>query len=78
MPFIHVVLIIIKNEFFVVFVNRIVSQMNKSIFHVTFLSRCIIFSRKTRQPLLIKINSRRVMAINKNIKPEIKLQIFNQ
>ena len=78
MTFVHVGLIFVEYKFFVIFVDGIVRQMNKVVFHVVFLCFYIRFSCKSCQTLFVQVNPDGVMTINQNVQSEVKLEILNE
>jgi len=72
MPYVIIFSIIIKLEVFIILVDRIVCEMLKQVFHVSFCWLFICLCRKSCKSFFEQIYSQGVQAIHKHINSKIK------
>lgn len=76
-PYIHLLFACVENKVGVLFVEGIVGEMNTGGFQVLELWIFIRLCRESHKTLLIKIDSKRITAKEKNIDPEIEFKFID-
>ena len=78
MTFIHIFLGTVEDIFRVIFVQRIISEVNVAAVQVFIGGLAIFFSRESSQSFVIDVQSQRVSASQEHVDSQIELQLVDK